>query len=386
LDKSIMADTTTTNYGLVKPELKSDAWGIKINNDLDAIDAQLKVNADAAAAKIANTALDTDGTLAANSDSKISTQKAVKTYADTKTTLAAVQAVTVKNDGTVNPTNLLANGNFESWSAGTSAAPDGWTLDLTGGIAKQTGPSPSPKIGSACIQLRRLTDDGKLYQDIAPTRGVAYFQGRTITLGCWVYATVANRARIRLYSNTGGADNYSSYHTGNSTWQWLTVTHTVSATATYVYAMLYVDSGDTYAWFDGAVCVEGSSAFAFSPKPAEEGVWADYSAVSTIVGFASFTNRKIHTQKIGNRCFFTIYISGVSNAAETSCTLPYTAAAEPDYSYVARCVDNGGADTIALGMIAKNTAKILFYKDVAGGAFTTSGNKFVQLSGSYAIA
>lgn len=36
--------------------------------------------------------LDTDGTLAANSDTQIASQKATKTYADTKTTLAAVNA------------------------------------------------------------------------------------------------------------------------------------------------------------------------------------------------------------------------------------------------------------------------------------------------------
>lgn len=35
--------------------------------------------------------------------------------------LDALDTTKVNNDGTVNPTNLLSNGDFEAWSAGTSA-------------------------------------------------------------------------------------------------------------------------------------------------------------------------------------------------------------------------------------------------------------------------
>lgn len=295
--------------------------------------------------------------------------------------VGSTASAAVKNDGTVNATNLLSNGDFEDAPVSSLITPAGWTVSGAG--ATFVSASAQVKVGKYSAVLSRSGTDCYAQQNVHAAKGIAYWKGRTVTLGVWVFATVASRAR--LYLSDGVATVFSSYHTGGSTWEFLTVSQTINSSATVIQVGLGVETGNTSAYFDGAICVEGSSAFAFSPKPAEEGVWADYSAASTIVGWSGFTIKKIMTKKIGNRCFFSISISGTSNSATTTITMPYNIEGNVGISMVYLAIDNGGARTSALAS-GITTNVIAFYKDLATNAFTASGTKTIIFQGSYEVA
>jgi len=379
---------TTTNYGLSKPDVGSVGWGDEVNTNFDVIDTHIKSNADSKVPitrTVNGHSLSADVTVSksdvglGNVDNTSDANKPVSTAQQTALNLR------VLNDGTVNPTNLLSNGNFESWSAGTLSAPDGWTLVGTGAVITKTSNPTYVKVGTYSCALERGSEDSYLTQDVAPTKGITYFKGRAITFGCWVWSAVANRARLFL---SAGNTGYSSYHTGSSSWEWLTVTITVGNSATSIQCLTIVDTGSASCVFDGAMCVEGSSSFAFSPKPAEEGVWADYSAVSTIMGWASFTTKKIMTKLIGKRCIVEGYISGVSNSPYVQISLPYNPSQLIGVSVYLPCAitsDNGGDSETSVGYVIYNNPVLIINKGQSGN-FTNSGTKIVQFQLSYEVA
>jgi len=119
-----MADTTTPNYGLTKPEVgaSEDTWGTKINTNLNLIDTQMKVSDDRSAANTttANAALPKaggamtgpittnstfDGVDVAARDAVLTTTtntaNAANTTANAAATLTAVQTFTAGQRGEV---------------------------------------------------------------------------------------------------------------------------------------------------------------------------------------------------------------------------------------------------------------------------------------------
>jgi hypothetical protein len=83
-----MADTITTKYHLVKPEISGSpsTWGNKLNADLDLVDAQMFANAGAAA---------TAATAAATAQTAANTAQTAANAAQTSATAAAAAGVPI---------------------------------------------------------------------------------------------------------------------------------------------------------------------------------------------------------------------------------------------------------------------------------------------------
>lgn len=150
--------------------------------------------------------------------------------------------------------NLLEWSNMEDWVSGTTVAPTEHTLSGTGATIARN--SSIVKRGTYSAAVTRVGNDATLYHDL-PT--YASYLGRKMTFGAWVYATVASRARLSIGDGVGTTN--SSYHTGDSTWQFLTVTRNIDPTATRIRCGMEVNTGNTVGYFDGGVLVEGASVF-----------------------------------------------------------------------------------------------------------------------------
>lgn len=159
--------------------------------------------------------------------------------------------------------NYLRNGSVESWSAGTTSAPDGWALTGAGAtIARSTSNFQYDLAGvDVTAALNTATD---LAQTIAVSSTVnPDLRGRTFTLSCRVKASTASRVFLKIDDGVGTTS--SSNHTGGGGWETLSVTRSLNASATKLECSLEISSGASItASFDGVCLVRGSAIVAYS--------------------------------------------------------------------------------------------------------------------------
>lgn len=167
----------------------------------------------------------------------------------------AWQPISIYIAGNQSFINLLYNSSFE-----IGDPPTGWTLEGAGASVSRS--AVQKKIGTYSAALTRVGTDCRIYRAIADP---ASYVGRMLTLGAWVWCDTPNTAHISIRdSNANGAQ--SSFHTGDSTWQWLTVSHTNTA-AGWCRAEMRVYNNNATSYFDGAIMVEGFTVPSYSPAP-----------------------------------------------------------------------------------------------------------------------
>ena len=147
--------------------------------------------------------------------------------------------------------NLLYNPEFERWENGTAVAPTSWTFSGAGAsIARDSSNERKGTYSAACTRSGANTN---LYQLVS---NFAHLKGRQVTAACWVKASVADRALISL--NDGVAANTAVYHTGSGSYELLSVSRKIDASATQVALYLQIETGDTTVYFDQAIVAEGN--------------------------------------------------------------------------------------------------------------------------------
>jgi len=199
--------------------------------------------------------------------------------------------------------NLLINGDFEIGNP-----PVNWTLGGAGATFARS--NAQFRIGAYSGLLTRNGNDCYAGQAIP---SYLRYAGRTVTFGCWVWASVAGRADLQL--TDGVTNTQSATHSGSSAWEWITITKTLDATPALFHARVRVTTGDTAAYFDGAILVEGSLCPAFSPKPAE--LIVQETEVYNAAAPVAWTDLNLSATVGAQSCLVLLKVTETSNTAAT---------------------------------------------------------------------
>lgn len=151
--------------------------------------------------------------------------------------------------------NVANNGDLADWTLGGALAPDNFTLTGAAATIARTGPAMGDTFtfgtggGGFAAKITRVGNDWKLTQDVIAAADFAKFvnvKGQKVSVA--VKGKTAIASLLRIVVDDGVSTTASTYHTGGGTEEHLSITHTISLSATKV--SVYVEgtgsNGDAY--------------------------------------------------------------------------------------------------------------------------------------------
>jgi len=233
--------------------------------------------------------------------------------------------------------NLLRGGGMESWSAGTSAAPDGWGNGGVAGITYAKNTTDVQGGDAACDVTNGAAAAGALAQTVIGTIGAndwTWLRGHDVTFSAWVKCSTAERVRLYIIEDAGTGVAYSSYHTGSGTYELLSVTKRLTTSAVLLSVFVSISSGGAMTiTVDNAMLVLGNTPIEFQPHPNDEQMRiSNYQSVTP----TDFVDQGVWRTEIGQ-----IAIAGNIAVNEVTKTLTFQTAFR-----TIRCVlvTSGGGD------------------------------------------
>lgn len=175
--------------------------------------------------------------------------------------------------------SILDNGGFEIWQRGTSFThsstnasgytqvydTDRWKSSLytgaTGSLTVTVSQNSSVvQSGQYSLECNITTSTGSNYFTLVQfIENYQAYQGKTLTLSIWINTT---RTDINLEMYDGFTGSVSSYHPGDGTWHQLTLTKTISSSATSLQILVGQNGTPVAAtgayYVDSAMLVVGS--------------------------------------------------------------------------------------------------------------------------------
>lgn len=166
-------------------------------------------------------------------------------------------------NASVGAINLAGNGEFIVWSAGDAAAPDYFVLAGAGAAIARAGTGlgdANTKIGDFCAKVT-AAPSATLTQTLLDNTAFAKvfaLRARKVSVGCWVKSAVQNQARITIQD--GFSNGFSSYHTGDGTWQWLSATLLINSFFSVSLSVAFAVDVAGSAYVSGLTVVLGDTA------------------------------------------------------------------------------------------------------------------------------